>query len=113
MKSKCEVMIRGLTILRVICLSAYSIISLPLLAQKDEQLWFDYQLSYPFGNRYLLENTTTYQTLLNKDRKWRSISISPTFEYNLFRKLDLLSEIPIGYTKQYQGISTFEITPMG
>jgi hypothetical protein len=30
----------------------------------------------------------------------------------LFRKLDLLSEIPIGYTKQYQGISTFEITPM-
>lgn len=93
----------------VIILSAWTWVG---YSQKDEQLWLDYQLSYPFGNRYLLENTTTYQTLLNKDGKWRSLSISPTFEYNLFRKLDLLSEIPIGYTKQYQGISTFEITPM-
>lgn len=81
-------------------------------SQSDQQLWLDYQLSYPFANRYLLENTTTYQTLLNKDGKWRAISISPTFEYTLFRKLDLLSEIPIGYTKQYQGINTVEITPM-
>jgi Protein of unknown function (DUF2490) len=96
----------------VACISLLVSSSLPLLAQQDEQLWLDYQLSYPFANRYLLENTTTYQTLLNKDGKWSSISISPTFEYTLFRKLDLLSEIPIGYTKQYEGISTFEITPM-
>ena len=82
------------------------------VAQNDEQLWLDFQLSYPFANRYLLENTTSYQTLLNKDEKWRSISISPTFEYSLFGWVDLLSEIPVGYTKQKEGVSTWEITPM-
>lgn len=96
----------------LIFVSVLSLPSLNAFAQRDEQLWLEFQLSYPFANRYLLENTTAYQTLLNKDGKWRSISMSPTFEYNLFRKLDLLSEIPIGYTKQYEGISTFEITPM-
>lgn len=105
-------MIRSLMIKWLVGVSILFLPSLSVLAQRDEQLWLEYQLSYPFANRYLLENTTTYQTLLNKDGKWRSISISPTFEYNLFRKLDLLSEIPIGYTKQYEGISTFEITPM-
>lgn len=105
-------MIRSLRIGWLVCVSLISLPSTSVFAQRDEQLWLDYQLSYPFANRYLLENTTTYQTLLNKDGKWRSISISPTFEYTLFRKLDLLSEIPMGYTKQYEGISTFEITPM-
>jgi hypothetical protein len=81
-------------------------------AQTNEQLWLEIQTSYPFANRYLLENTTTYQTLLNKQEKWRSISISPTFEYNLFTRLDLLSEIPLGYTLQKEGVSSFEISPM-
>ncbi len=96
----------------LVCVSLLSLSSGSVLAQRDEQLWLEYQLSYPFSNRYLLENTTAYQTLLNKDGKWRSFSISPTFEYNLFRKLDLLSEVNIGYTKQYDGNSTFEIDPM-
>lgn len=81
-------------------------------AQQDEQLWLEWQLSYPFASRYLLENTTTYQTLLNKDGKWRSINITPTFEYTLVTRLDLLSEISLGYTDQQEGISTFEIAPM-
>ncbi|MCU0398716.1 MAG: DUF2490 domain-containing protein [Cyclobacteriaceae bacterium] len=80
--------------------------------QSDEQLWLDYQVSYPFGNRYLLENTTTYSTLLNPDEKWWSLNISPTFEYTLFTWLDLTSEVPIGYTIQKEGITTFEITPI-
>lgn len=82
------------------------------VAQQDEQLWLEWQLSYPFANRYLLENTTTYQTLLNKDGKWRSFNITPTFEYTLLRRLDMLSEISMGYTNQQEGISTFEIAPM-
>lgn len=79
---------------------------------QDEQLWLEWQLSYPFANRYLLENTTTYQTLLKKDGKWRSISMSPTFEYTMFRRLDLTSEISLGYTDQMEGLSSFEIAPM-
>lgn len=87
-------------------------ISWPLYAQHDEQLWLDFQVSYPFANRYLLENTTSYQTLLNKDGKWRNLSISPTFEYVLFTRLDLVSEIPMGYTLQKEGVSSFEISPI-
>lgn len=83
-----------------------------LYAQRDEQLWLDWQLSYPFGNRYLLENTTSYQTLLNKDGKWRSFALSPTFEYTLLTRLDLTSEITVGYTDQTEDASSFEIAPM-
>lgn len=86
--------------------------SLTLRAQSDTQLWLDFQTSYPFANRYLLENTASYQTLLSQEGKWRNISISPTFEYSLFRKLDFLSEIPLGYTNQQEGTSSFEISPM-
>ncbi|MBL7876924.1 MAG: DUF2490 domain-containing protein [Cyclobacteriaceae bacterium] len=82
------------------------------MAQSDEQLWLDFQLSYPFANRYLLENTTSYQTLLNENGKWWNLSISPTFEYSLFTRLDLISEIPLGYTLQKEGVNTFEISPM-
>jgi hypothetical protein len=79
---------------------------------QDEQLWFDYQVSYPFGGRYLLENTTTYQTLANPENKWRSLSISPTFEYTLFTNLDLLSEVGIGYTLQTEGSNSWDVMPM-
>ncbi|MBX2964417.1 MAG: DUF2490 domain-containing protein [Cyclobacteriaceae bacterium] len=82
------------------------------LSQQDQQLWLDYQLSYPFGGRYLLENTTTYSTLLNPENKWRSISMSPTFEMSLVRWLDLLSEVGFAYTQQKETIKTFEIAPM-
>lgn len=81
-------------------------------AQSSEQLWLEYQVSYPFGNRYLLENTTTYQTLLKKDGKWRSFNISPTFEYTMLRWIDLVSEIGIGYTQQNEGSNSYEISPI-
>lgn len=86
------------------------IVFLPVFSQ--EQLWLDFQLSYPFANRYLLENTTSYQTLLSKEGKWRNISISPTFEYVLVNWIDLLSEVAIGYTNQTDGVSSFELMPM-
>jgi len=81
-------------------------------AQRDTQLLLEHQLSYPFGSRYLLENTTAYQTLLNPENKWRSFSISPTFEMTMSRRLDLLSEVGIAYTLQKENDNTFEIAPM-
>lgn len=79
---------------------------------QDEQLWVDFQLSYPFGGKYLLENTTSYQTLLSKNDKWRNFSITPTFEYSALRRLDLLSEIALGYTLQKEGLNSYDIMPM-
>lgn len=90
----------------------FMMIFLSSSAQQHEQLWLDFQLSYPFGNRYLLENTTSYQTLLSSEGKWRSINISPTFEYVLLSWVDLVSEIPMGYTKQTEGSSSYEIAPI-
>lgn len=84
----------------------------PCWAQRDEQLWLEFQLSYPFGGRYLLENTTSYSTLLNPDNKWRSLAISPTFEMSLVRWLDLVSELGFAYTNQTEDASTIEIAPM-
>lgn len=79
---------------------------------QDQQLWLEHQLSYPFGGQFLLENTTAYQTLLNPNEKWRSINISPAFEYVLQTRIELVSELPIGYTVQKDGVSTFELMPM-
>lgn len=81
-------------------------------AQRDTQLLLEHQLSYPFGGRYLLENTAAYSTLLNPENKWWSFSTSPTFEMSLVRWLDLLSELGIAYTLQQENTNTFEISPM-
>jgi hypothetical protein len=100
-------MLRKLFFAILILISPHS-----LLAQNDEQLWLEFQLSYPFGGKYLLENTSAYQTLLTKENKWWSLSVTPTFEYSIFRRLDLLSEAAIGYTNQENDVSTWEVMPM-
>jgi len=89
----------------------FTMISNPISAQGDEQLWLDYQLDYPFANKYLLEANASYQTVLAKDR-WRNVGLAPTFEYVLFTYLDLLSEVQFSYTLQKESINTFEISPM-
>jgi hypothetical protein len=86
--------------------------SVQSLAQRDEQLLLELQTTYPFKGKYTLENTASYQTLLKKDGKWRSISTTPTFEMLLIRWIDLLSEVNLSYTNQQEGLNTFEISPM-
>ena len=108
---------RNNTIILIHARKLYVLITLlvfahPSIAQKHEQLWFDFQLSYPFANRYLIENTTSYQTVVSKDDKWRSVAISPNFEYIITRNLDFLFEVPIAYTLQKQGANSFEISPL-
>jgi hypothetical protein len=81
-------------------------------AQTGTQFWAEWQVSYPFANRYLVENTFAYQTLLSKGEAWTSLSISPVFEYTLLPAVELISEIPIGRTRQTDNVTTFEISPM-
>ena len=81
------------------------------LAQ-HEQLWLDYQLDYPFANQYLLEGNASYQTVLTKENKWRSFSVSGAFEYVISPKFELVSELPFAYTLQKEGSNTFEISPI-
>jgi hypothetical protein len=81
-------------------------------AQSKEQLWLDYQIDYPFANRYLLEVATSYQTLLSKNDKWRSISLTTTFEALVFNFLDVTADLPIAYTVQKEGTNTYEFGPI-
>jgi len=81
-------------------------------AQGHEQLWLEYQLDYPFPSGFLFENTVAYQTLLAKEGKWRSFSVSPSLEYVLFTWLDLTSEVGLAYTFQQENNNTFEISPI-
>jgi hypothetical protein len=81
-------------------------------AQHKEQLWLDYQIDYPFANRYLLEVAANYQTLLSKDDKWRSIGLTTTFESLIFTFLDVTADLPIAYTLQKEGSNSFELAPI-
>lgn len=100
-------------LLKILCVTLVSLflVIVPANAQRDEQLWIDYQLDYPFANQYLFEVTASYQTLLSKEDKWRSISVTPTFEYLAFKSFDFLANLPMVYTLQSSGSSSAEIDP--
>src|SRR6478609_6702036 len=80
-------------------------------AQKHQQLWLDYQVDYPFANQYLFEVTTSYQTVFTDSAKWRSMSISPVFEYQYLNNLDFISGIHFFYTNQTSSYNSFEVDP--
>lgn len=81
-------------------------------AQHKEQLWLDYQIDYPFANRFLFEAAASYQTLLSKEDKWRSLSLTTTFESLIFNFLDVTADLPVSYTLQQEGSDSYDIAPM-
>ncbi len=81
------------------------------MAQKHQQLWVDYQVDLPFANQYLFEVTTSYQTVLTDSAKWRSLSLSPVFEYQFLTQIDFLGGVPFFYTYQTTTYNSFEIDP--
>lgn len=92
----------------VILMIGYSAV----FAQQKEQLWLDYQVDYPFANRFLLEVAANYQTLLSSEDKWRSIGVTTTFESLIFTFLDVTADVPISYTLQKEGSQSYEIGPL-
>jgi len=100
------------TIQRLTCLMLLTLSCFNLAAQRNQQLWIDYQIDYPFKNKFLFENTVSYQTLLSNKDKWRSLSLSTALEYVLFSWMDLTAELPFGYTFQKEDNNTFEFSPI-
>jgi hypothetical protein len=101
-------MMNGRLLSLMVCIGSF----VSALGQRNEQLWLDYQVSYPFANNYVLEISPTYQTVLSPEDKWRSYSLSTTVEYTLLNNLDLTAEIPIAYTTQKDGVNSFEVSPL-
>jgi hypothetical protein len=89
----------------------FSFFTSTAVGQRNEQLWLDYQVDYPFGGRYLLEAVASYQTLLTNEGKWRSLSVTPTFEYQGFWRMDVWVEMPMAYTLQTEDVNSFELNP--
>lgn len=75
-------------------------------AQK-QQLWLDYQVTYPFAVQHLFEMNTSYQSLLSNVDRWTSFSIEPTYEYLFFTNFDGGITIPTAYTNQTESYNTF------
>ena len=93
----------------------YTASTLCLLAREThgqgQQIWFDYQVDYPFSNVYLFEVTGSYQTNIWSDNKWRNLSLTPTFEWQSFEFLDVLANVPLAYTTQTADYNSFELDP--
>lgn len=64
-------------------------------------------LNYPFANSFNLENALTYSELLNSP-KWRAVDYSPTLEFSLTNKIDLITGGTLSYTYQQEDYNTFE-----
>ena len=83
--------------------------TVPATAQDmGTQLWLDYDLNHPLKGPFLLELETSYQTLLSKEGKWRSISVTPTVEYTVSKIAELVFEVPFAYTFQTDTVNTIE-----
>lgn len=81
------------------------------LAQPGQQVWLDYQVDYPFANRYLLEAVGSSQTILTNQNKWRNLGLTPTFEFVAVTKLDLTFDMPLSYTIQSDTVNSVGIDP--
>src|SRR5688572_9096603 len=77
-------------------------------AQQDTQLWLDFQVNHPFSSQYMFEVETSYQALIQNDSSWRSLNLTPTFEYQFFPNVDLAASAPLSYTLQTEGYDSFE-----
>ena len=92
----------------VVLMTVFNVVT----AQRKEQLWLDYQIDYPFANRFLFEAAANYQTVLSNEDKWRSIGLTTTFESLIFTFLDVTLDVPLAYTLQKEGSHSFEIGPL-
>ena len=90
--------------------STLCLLTRPCGAQ-GQQVWLDYQVDYPFANVYLFEITGSYQSSVSANSPWRSISVTPNFEWQWFQFLDVLVTAPIAFTNQTEDYASFEVNP--
>jgi hypothetical protein len=92
-------------------IAGFCIATFSLQAQSSsEQIWFEYMLNFPFANSFNLENAVAYSTVLG-DPKWRAFDCTPTFEWSVTDRIDILGAVTLGYTAQTESENTFEIRP--
>src|SRR5438046_248011 len=74
----------------------------------DTQMWFDYNIVYPFLNVWTADAEFSYQTLVKGGAKWRSYQFTAGIQRNFTPRIDLFVSTPVYYTVQTPDYATLE-----
>jgi hypothetical protein len=85
-------------------------------AQTNLQLWGDLSLNWVRSPRASWSLDLEPQALVASTGEtvgWYTFGVTPNFEYAAKRRLDVVTEVGTGVTKQTDGLNSLEITPRG
>lgn len=83
------------------------------LAQSNLQLWGNVTFDWVKSERLTYELDFEPKVLVSAPAgapAWRNLDVTPNVEYAAKGWLDLIAELPFGYTKQTDDLNTFELT---
>lgn len=75
------------------------------------QIWLNLTPGTNVGQRWYLELDVEPKAQVTEGEQWRNLDLTPLVEFYPSDWLDLEAETTVGYTRQRDGLSTFEITP--
>lgn len=90
---------------------AQSIPSADESSDPSNQVWLNLTLGTNVGQRWYLELDVEPKAQTTEGEQWRNLDLTPLVEYYPTDWLDLEAETTVGYTRQRDGLSTFEVTP--
>jgi hypothetical protein len=88
----------------------------PVAAQSNFQLWGNVTVDWVKSERLTYELDFEPKVLVSAPAgapAWRNLDVTPNVEYAAKSWLDLIAELPFGYTKQTDDLNTFELTGRG
>lgn len=80
-------------------------------AQTSGQIWANFTLDYPRGERLLYELDFEPKGQFSGNDTWRGIDVTPAVEYYPNHWIDLVGETVFARTRQSNAVSSFELTP--
>ena len=91
------------------------LISLAAIASRIQaqstQIWSDYTLNFPFGNRYLFSTELSYHTIISKESKWRELEINPIIQWSIDHHIDIMFSFKASSTLQREDYNSDELRP--
>jgi len=96
-------------------LSFALVAAIPMMAQTSAsgastQIWANVLLDYPHEKDSLFEINIEPKTQVSEG-EWRSLALTPLFEYYPLRWLDLEGELRLAWTQESEGTDSREVTP--
>jgi hypothetical protein len=80
-------------------------------AQTSGQIWANFTLEYPRGERLLYELDFEPKAQFSGSETWRGLDVTPLVEYSVNRWFDLAGETAFARTRQSNSVSSVEVTP--